>query len=143
MADGMTTGPRSYLEPLNLRGRISTPQPKGLPLVNLGFNELPYGPSPKVAAAVAEAAAQVASYGTPLCDGLRATLIFHMNAMAYSLMAMIAVGGCLTVLDRFHWGRASSARRSGWPAHAPPRSRRSRRPARRKPRGSRYGCRRS
>ncbi|KZK82768.1 putative sulfoacetate--CoA ligase [Pseudovibrio sp. Ad13] len=28
--------------------------------------------------------------------------IFHMNAMAYSAMAMIAVGGCLTVLDRFH-----------------------------------------
>ncbi len=28
--------------------------------------------------------------------------IFHMNAMAYSLMAMVAVGGCLTVLDRFH-----------------------------------------
>lgn len=28
--------------------------------------------------------------------------IFHMNAMAYSLMAIIAVGGCLTVLDRFH-----------------------------------------
>ena len=28
--------------------------------------------------------------------------VFHMNAMAYSFMAMIAVGGCLTVLDRFH-----------------------------------------
>lgn len=28
--------------------------------------------------------------------------IFHMNAMAYSFMAMIMVGGCLTVLDRFH-----------------------------------------
>ena len=28
--------------------------------------------------------------------------IFHMNAMAYSFMAMIAVGGCLTALDRFH-----------------------------------------
>lgn len=28
--------------------------------------------------------------------------IFHMNAMVYSLMAMIAVGGCLTALDRFH-----------------------------------------
>ncbi|QUS57619.1 AMP-binding protein [Pseudovibrio brasiliensis] len=28
--------------------------------------------------------------------------IFHMNAMAYSAMAMVAVGGCLTVLDRFH-----------------------------------------
>ncbi len=28
--------------------------------------------------------------------------IFHMNAMAYSFMAMVVVGGCLTVLDRFH-----------------------------------------
>ncbi|MEO4001439.1 AMP-binding protein [Mesorhizobium sp. CAU 1732] len=28
--------------------------------------------------------------------------IFHMNAMAYSLMAMVSVGGCLTALDRFH-----------------------------------------
>lgn len=28
--------------------------------------------------------------------------IFHMNAMAYSFMAMLAVGGCLTALDRFH-----------------------------------------
>jgi len=28
--------------------------------------------------------------------------VFHMNAMAYSFMAMITVGGCLCVLDRFH-----------------------------------------
>ena len=28
--------------------------------------------------------------------------VFHMNAMAYSFMAMVTVGGCLTVLDRFH-----------------------------------------
>ncbi len=28
--------------------------------------------------------------------------IFHMNAMAFSFMAMVCVGGCLTVLDRFH-----------------------------------------
>ncbi|MFN4099759.1 MAG: AMP-binding protein [Pararhodobacter sp.] len=28
--------------------------------------------------------------------------IFHMNAMACSFMGMIAVGGCLTALDRFH-----------------------------------------
>ncbi|QDL92676.1 ATP-dependent acyl-CoA ligase [Paroceanicella profunda] len=28
--------------------------------------------------------------------------VFHMNALAVSLMAMITVGGCLTVLDRFH-----------------------------------------
>lgn len=39
---------------------------------------------------------------------------FHMNAMAYSFMAMVAVGGCLTVLDRFHpssWWK--SVRESG------------------------------
>ena len=28
--------------------------------------------------------------------------VFHMNAFAVSFMAMIGVGGCLTVLDRFH-----------------------------------------
>jgi acyl-CoA synthetase (AMP-forming)/AMP-acid ligase II len=28
--------------------------------------------------------------------------VFHMNAMAVSVMAMITVGGCLIVLDRFH-----------------------------------------
>ncbi|NKI98088.1 AMP-binding protein [Novosphingobium sp. SG707] len=28
--------------------------------------------------------------------------LFHMNALAVSLMAMITLGGCLTVLDRFH-----------------------------------------
>jgi acyl-CoA synthetase (AMP-forming)/AMP-acid ligase II len=28
--------------------------------------------------------------------------LFHMNAMATSFMGMVAVGGCLTVLDRFH-----------------------------------------
>lgn len=28
--------------------------------------------------------------------------VFHMNAMAYSLLAMISVGGALVLLDRFH-----------------------------------------
>jgi len=28
--------------------------------------------------------------------------LFHMNALAVSVMAMITVGGCLTILDRFH-----------------------------------------
>lgn len=28
--------------------------------------------------------------------------VFHMNAMAYSTMAMVATGGCLIALDRFH-----------------------------------------
>jgi acyl-CoA synthetase (AMP-forming)/AMP-acid ligase II len=28
--------------------------------------------------------------------------VFHMNAMAYSAIAMVTIGGCLIVLDRFH-----------------------------------------
>lgn len=28
--------------------------------------------------------------------------VFHMNAMAYSAMAMVSTGGCLIALDRFH-----------------------------------------
>ncbi len=28
--------------------------------------------------------------------------LFHMNAMAVSVMAMVTVGGCLIILDRFH-----------------------------------------
>lgn len=42
--------------------------------------------------------------------------IFHMNAMAYSFMAMITVGGCLTALDRFHpahwWADVRAAKAS-------------------------------
>ncbi len=40
--------------------------------------------------------------------------LFHMNAMAVSVMAMITTGGCLTLLDRFHprsWW--DSVRKSG------------------------------
>jgi acyl-CoA synthetase (AMP-forming)/AMP-acid ligase II len=40
--------------------------------------------------------------------------IFHMNAMAYSAMAMLRTGGCLVVLDRFHprtwWDSVRTAR---------------------------------
>lgn len=40
--------------------------------------------------------------------------IFHMNAMAYSFMAMLAVGGCLIALDRFHprtwWDSVAASR---------------------------------
>jgi acyl-CoA synthetase (AMP-forming)/AMP-acid ligase II len=40
--------------------------------------------------------------------------IFHMNAMAYSFMAMVTVGGCLIALDRFHpktwWSVVSESR---------------------------------
>ena len=33
---------------------------------------------------------------------LTAMPVFHMNAMAVSVIAMVTMGGCLTLLDRFH-----------------------------------------
>ena len=47
-------GPVSYQQPRAVRGRIEAAQPRGLPRINLGYNELPYGPTPKVAAALAD-----------------------------------------------------------------------------------------
>lgn len=52
-----------------------------------------------------------------LTDGARMLTplpLFHMNALACSLMGVIAVGGCLTLLDRFHpsswWASVAAAR---------------------------------
>jgi len=71
----------------------TTGQPKGCILTNAYFIE----------------AGRWYSTATGICalntDGERMITplpIFHMNAMAYSFMAMVAVGGCLTALDRFH-----------------------------------------
>jgi len=41
--------------------------------------------------------------------------LFHMNAMACSVMAMVSTGGCLTLLDRFHprsWWQSVAASRA-------------------------------
>lgn len=66
--------PVPYIARLNVRGRISREQPKGLPVINLGFNELPYGPTPGVARAMAACALRANHYGTPGCDALRRAL---------------------------------------------------------------------
>lgn len=66
--------PKTYIEAMPVRGRISRAQPKGLPIINLGYNELPYGPTPAVAAAIEATGHRVNSYGGPGCDGLRAAL---------------------------------------------------------------------
>ena len=66
--------PISYLDPIPVRGRISRSQPQGLPIINMGFNELPFAPSPNVTTALHEAAGRVQSYGSPHCDALRVKL---------------------------------------------------------------------
>lgn len=71
----------------------TTGQPKGCILTNSYFLEAGnwYAGAGGICALTTEGERMI----TPLP-------IFHMNAMAYSFMAMIAVGGCLTALDRFH-----------------------------------------
>lgn len=63
--------PESCIEPLAVRPRISRTQPKGLPVINMSFNELPFAPSQKVAAAIDAAAKQAHRYGNPSCAALR------------------------------------------------------------------------
>lgn len=71
----------------------TTGNPKGCVLANSYFLE------------VADWYAGLGGIGALTTDGERMITplpIFHMNAMAYSFMAMVRVGGCLTALDRFH-----------------------------------------
>lgn len=66
--------PRGYIQTPSFRSRISKPQPKGLPIINLGFNELPYPPSPSVLNAIQSAITQANSYGNPTCELLRSAI---------------------------------------------------------------------
>lgn len=66
--------PLGYIQPLAVRPRVSQPQPRGLPVINLGFNELPYPPSPSVLAAIQSATTHANSYGNPSCERLRTAI---------------------------------------------------------------------
>lgn len=66
--------PEPVITPLAVRGRIARPQPQGLPVINMSFNELPFGPSPAVAEAIDRAAASASRYGDPGCAALRHAL---------------------------------------------------------------------
>lgn len=73
--------PASIITPLAVRARIDRPQPKGLPIINLSFNESPFGPSDEVAAAINKAGKQANHYGDPSCTELRHALA-HNNALS-------------------------------------------------------------
>ena len=66
--------PSCYIQPLAIRPRVSRPQPKGLPVINLSFNELPYSPSQTVLTAINTATANANSYGNPSCELLRSAI---------------------------------------------------------------------
>ena len=83
----------------------TTGQPKGCILTNVYF--LHMGRWYAGAGGLCELTLEGERMITPLP-------VFHMNAMATSFMGMLAVGGCLTVLDRFHprtwWASVRAAR---------------------------------
>ena len=66
--------PTPHVTPMALRARPARAQPRGLPVINMGFNELPFPPTPAVATALRDAAGAVQSYGSPRCDALRAAI---------------------------------------------------------------------
>ncbi len=74
--------PRPLIEPLTIRARESRPQPRGLPIINLGFNELPFPPSTSVLDAINAATANAHLYGNPTCELLRNALsrVYSLNA---------------------------------------------------------------
>ena len=66
--------PKNHIVPLPIRARTVRPQPKGLPVIDLSFNELPWTPTDAVQLAIDEATASVNRYGNPSCEQLRETL---------------------------------------------------------------------
>lgn len=78
--------PAGYITGLSVRQRISRRQPKGLPVISMGYNELPYPTLPQVQAAIARTATQANRYGSALCTGLRQALAVQHGLNADSLI---------------------------------------------------------
>jgi len=66
--------PQAYIRPLAVRPRLNRVQPRGLPIINLSFNELPFPPSPAVLSAINTATANAHCYGSPACDLLKTAI---------------------------------------------------------------------
>ena len=66
--------PESYISGLQVRQRISRKQPKGLPIINMGFNEMPYPPPQSVVEAISGRALRAHRYGSAACNDLRQAL---------------------------------------------------------------------
>ena len=66
--------PTSYIKSLPVRDRISISQPLGLDTINLGYNELPFKPTKKIALAIEKIKQSAGSYGDPMCFDLRSKI---------------------------------------------------------------------
>ncbi len=88
--------PRSYIRPLSIRPRIERVQPKGLPVINLSFNELPFAPSNDVLEAINGTTQAANLYGIPSCVQLRAAL---SNAYKLNAEQLVCGNGSEELLD--------------------------------------------
>ena len=73
--------PQPRIAPLAVRPRKDRAQPKGLPVINLSFNELPFAPVGTVQKVIETVAKQAQNYGDPGCVALRTKLaeIYRLN----------------------------------------------------------------
>ncbi len=92
--------PQGYISGLSVRQRISRPQPKGLPVISMGYNELPYPTSQSVQEALAETAKNANRYGSALCTPLRNALAAQYGLDADCLICGNGSEELLDVLGR-------------------------------------------
>ena len=85
--------PESYISGLRVRQRISRQQPKGLPIVNMGFNEMPYPPPQSVVDAISGRAPHAHRYGSAACNALRQALAAEHALPAEQLEVEAAQAG--------------------------------------------------
>jgi len=88
--------PRAYLKPYPVRSRIARPQPLGLPVINMSFNELPFPPSAAVAKTIATACDNANRYGHPFCTSLEEKIT---QQFAVDADAIICGNGSEELLD--------------------------------------------
>ncbi len=90
------TLPTPLVRPLEFPAASLRPQPRDLPLIGMGLNELPYPPPPAAVEAAAGAAAGANRYSDPVCVSLRTAL-----ANAYDLAAgdLLCGNGAEELLD--------------------------------------------
>ena len=65
---------------------MAKPQPLGLPVINMAFNELPFPPTDAVIKAIAATSAKANRYGNPFCTLLEKKITQHFDVAADTII---------------------------------------------------------
>ena len=99
-----TVLPEPRITPLPVRKRMDKPQPKGLPVINISFNESPFAPTEGILVAIDSATRQVNRYGSPYCDSLRSKLEESFGIPADNIICGNGSEELLDVIGRAYAG---------------------------------------